>query len=94
MTKIKKILALVLSICILSTVGIVSVGAATADEEDAVAANGGITVHYYSENGAPNIYYWNSLHSYATPRPVVKSVYRLFRSYFTKITKLFETYVL
>ena len=61
MTQFKKILALVLAVCVLCAAGVVSVSAAVADEEGEAVAAGGITIHYYSENGAPNIYYWNSL---------------------------------
>lgn len=61
MAHFKKILAAVLVVCILCTVGIVAFSAAEVDEEDAAAASTGITVHYYCENGTPTIYYWNSL---------------------------------
>ena len=60
MTKVKKLIALMLVVCIAATVGIVSVSAATVDEDESVQADyNGIKVHVYSEDGAPNIYYWN-----------------------------------
>ena len=62
MTKMKKIIALLLVICLTVAIGAVSVSAATVDEDTAVQANyNGVKVHVYSESGAPNIYYWNSL---------------------------------
>ena len=62
MAKFKKLLALVLSICLICAVGIVSVSAANADKNaDVSAAFDGIKVHYYCEDGTPTIYYWNSL---------------------------------
>ncbi len=61
MAKIKKILALILAVCVVCTVGIVSVSAAKTDDDSNTAASSNITVHYYSEEGAPTIYYWNSL---------------------------------
>ena len=61
MAKFKKLLALVLSICLICAVGIVSVSAANADKNaDVSAAFDGIKVHYYCEDGTPTIYYWNS----------------------------------
>ena len=60
MAQFKKILALILTICVVCSVGILSVGAATAEEDNEVAASS-ITVHYYCEDGTPSIYYWNSL---------------------------------
>lgn len=62
MTKYKKIIALILSVCVVLTVGIFSASAATAEDDDSkTAASSGIKVHYYCEKGAPTIYYWNSL---------------------------------
>ncbi len=61
MAQFKKILALILAICVVCSIGILSVGAATAEDDNAVAASSGITVHYYCEDGTPSIYYWNSL---------------------------------
>lgn len=62
MTKVKKLIALMLVVCIAATVGIVSASAATVDDNESVQADfDGIKVHVYSEDGAPNIYYWNSL---------------------------------
>lgn len=61
MTKIKKIIALILSVCVVCTIGVFSVSAAVENEDNDTAASGGIKVHYYCENGAPTIYYWNSL---------------------------------
>lgn len=61
MTKIKKIIALILSVCVVCTIGVFSVSAAVVDEDNAKAASGGIKVHYYCEDGVPSIYYWNSL---------------------------------
>ncbi len=60
MAKFKKILALVLSVCVLCTVGVLAVTAAPVDA-DAETGAAGIIVHYYCENGTPTIYYWNSL---------------------------------
>ncbi len=50
MAHFKKILALLLAVCFILTVGVVAVSAAEGDAEDEVAA-GGITVHYYCEDG-------------------------------------------
>ena len=61
MTKIKKIVALVLCVCVVLAVGIFSASAATTDDGNDTAASSGIKVHYYCEDGAPSIYYWNSL---------------------------------
>ena len=63
MSKFKKILALVLALCVICTVGIISVSSAEVDKEtdSEISATTGITVHYYCENGTPKIYYWNSL---------------------------------
>ena len=60
MSHFKKILALLLAVCLLCTVGVVAVSAVEADAEEQVA-EAGITVHYYSPDGTPTIYYWNSL---------------------------------
>ncbi len=50
----KKIAAVILAVIMVASLAIVTTSAAD---------NGstGITVHYYCEEGAPNIYYWNSL---------------------------------
>lgn len=61
MTKIKKIVALVLCVCVVLAVGIFSASAATTDDDNDTAASSGIKVHYYCEDGVPSIYYWNSL---------------------------------
>ena len=61
MAKMKKILALILSICVVCTVSIVSVSAAKIENDSDTSASGTITVHYYCEDGTPTIYYWNSL---------------------------------
>ena len=64
MAQFKKVLAIILAVCVLFTVAVVAVSAVdvTGEEEaaDPVGA-GGITVHYYCENGTPSIYWWNSL---------------------------------
>lgn len=60
MAHFKKVLALLLAVCIICTVGVVAASAVEVDAEEEVAA-GGITVHYYCESGTPTIYYWNSL---------------------------------
>ena len=50
MTKMKKIIALLLVICLTVAIGAVSVSAATVDENAAVAADyNGVKVHVYSE---------------------------------------------
>lgn len=63
MAHFKKILALLLTVCLVLTVGVIAVTAAEADVEDEQVGAGGITVHYYSEGGTPSVYYWNSLPS-------------------------------
>ncbi len=61
MAKFKKILALILAVCVVCTVAVMSTSAATVDNDSNTSASSGIKVHYYCENGAPTIYYWNSL---------------------------------
>ena len=63
MSKFKKILALVLTLCVVCTIGIISVNSAEVDQNEdlEVSASAGITLHYYCESGAPTIYYWNAL---------------------------------
>ncbi len=59
MTNFKKIVALLLTIALLASVGIMTAQAATTDSKDTAAATG-IIVHYKSDV-APYVYYWNSL---------------------------------
>ena len=62
MAHIKKVLALLLAACVFCTIGIFAVTAAETDDAgEEVGASVGITVHYICEDGAPSIYYWNSL---------------------------------
>ena len=61
MVRLKRILAVALSICVLLTAGIIAVNAATVDEAEQAVGASGITVHYFCESGTPTIYYWNSL---------------------------------
>ena len=67
MTKIKKIVALMMVIALAVSIFAVGTVAASAADKDvkAVAAGeseSGVTIHYKSENGdVPYIYYWNSL---------------------------------
>ena len=61
MAKIKKILALILTVCVVCSVAIISAGAAAAEVDSNTSASSGITVHYYCEEGTPSVYYWNSL---------------------------------
>ncbi len=61
MAKFKKILALILAVCVICTAGVIAVNAAENVAEDAEVGAGGITIHYYCESGTPTIYYWNSL---------------------------------
>ena len=67
MTKIKKIVALMMVIALAVSIFAVGTVAASAADKDvkAVAAGeseSGVTIHYKSENGdIPYIYYWNSL---------------------------------
>lgn len=94
MFKVKKLLALLLAACIVMTVGVVAASAAE-DDSDEVGA-GGITVHCYSEAGAPNIYYWNSLPqnittSYPGPKMTAEgdNFYKYTFNNVTKINMLF-----
>lgn len=61
MAKFKKILALILAVCVVCTVAVMSTSAATVDNDSNTSASSSIKVHYYCEDGAPTIYYWNSL---------------------------------
>ena len=65
MTNLKKICALVLTLMIIVTVGIVSVSAAEVDDNSAVAADatpGTITIHVRdNDTSQPYVYLWNSL---------------------------------
>ncbi len=99
MAHIKKVLAVLLAVCVLLTVGVVAATAAAVDvaeEEDASVGAGGITVHYYSESGTPNIYYWNSLPTnqvttYPGPKMTAESnnFYKYTFSSLTKVNMLF-----
>ena len=64
MKKLKKICALVLTLMIIATAGIVSVSAAQADDNSEVAATSAtsITIHVRDDDNAqPYVYLWNSL---------------------------------
>ena len=64
MAQFKRVLAIVLAVCMLVAVGVVVAGAVDVSEDDKAATPvgaGGITVHYYCESGTPTVYYWNSL---------------------------------
>lgn len=92
MAHFKKILALVLAVCVLATVGVVSVTAAAADKEAEPVSAGGITVHIYNEGGTPNIYYWNSLPTNITtnyPGPKMTSEGdNIYKYTFANVTKI------
>lgn len=61
MKKINKILAVLLTVLLIVTTGVVGVSAATTSEEISEADTTGITVHYKATTSSPKIYYWNSL---------------------------------
>ncbi len=61
MKSVKKLIAAVLVLVIVAGVAVFSVSAANVETSDTAASATGITVHYYCENAAPTIYYWNSL---------------------------------
>ena len=95
MAHFKKILALVLAVCVLVSVGVVSavtVNAAAAEKAGEAVSASGITVHIYSEEGAPNIYYWNSLPTNITttyPGPKMTAEINNFYKYtFPSVTKV------
>ena len=95
MAHFKKILALVLAVCVLVSVGVVSavtVNAAAAEKAGEPVSASGITVHIYSEEGAPNIYYWNSLPTNITttyPGPKMTAEINNFYKYtFPSVTKV------
>ncbi|MCD8026816.1 MAG: starch-binding protein [Clostridiales bacterium] len=92
MTKIKKLVALILAICVVCSIGLISASAATTDDDSEVAASSGITVHYYCEDGTPNIYYWNSLPQNITtdyPGPTMTSEGNNYYTYtFSNVTKI------
>ncbi len=97
MFKVKKLLALLLAACIVMTVGVVAASAAEDDSDE--VGTGGITVHCYSEAGAPNVYYWNSLPqnistSYPGPKMTAEgdNFYKYTFNNVTKINMLFFIY--
>ena len=59
MKRVNKILAVILAIAVVLGVAVVSASAVDTKKEKTAAS--GIKIHYYSESGQPNIYYWNSL---------------------------------
>ena len=62
MKKFSKVIAVLLSVIIILTTGVVCVSAASSNGETSEATAVGITVHYYTEGTAtPTVYYWNSL---------------------------------
>ena len=64
MAQFKRVLAIVLAVCMLMAVGVVAANAVDLSKEEEApepVGAGGITVHYYCESGTPTIYYWNSL---------------------------------
>ncbi len=95
----KKSLAIVLAVCMLIAVGVVAASAVNVSEGEQAAepvGDGGITVHYYCEQGTPTIYYWNSLPTNMVtnyPGPAMTSEgngkYRYSFSNVTKINMLF-----
>lgn len=95
----KKSLAIVLAVCMLIAVGVVAASAVNVGEGEQAAepvGDGGITVHYYCEQGTPTIYYWNSLPTNMVtnyPGPAMTSEgngkYRYSFSNVTKINMLF-----
>ncbi len=99
MAHLKKGLAIVLAVCMLIAVGVVAASAVNVSEGEQAAepvGDGGITVHYYCEQGTPTIYYWNSLPTNMVtnyPGPAMTSEgngkYRYSFSNVTKINMLF-----
>lgn len=62
MKKFTKVIAVILTVVMLLTTGVVCVSAASVNEETSETTTAGITVHYYTEGTAtPTVYYWNSL---------------------------------
>ncbi len=59
MKRVNKIMAVILAIAVVLGVAVVSASAVDTKKEKTAAT--GIKIHYYSESGQPNIYYWNSL---------------------------------
>jgi glycosidase len=96
MKNVKKILAIILALVIVVSVAAISSSAVSVSKEKTSAA--GITVHYYSQNGVPSIYYWNSLPTNIStnyPGPNMTNEgngwYRYTFSNLTKINVLFVT---
>lgn len=96
--KNQKLLALILSICVICTVSVMSVSAANTDDDNDTSASSTITVHYYCEEGTPTIYYWNSLpKNISTEYPGVKmtsegnNYYKYTFNDVTKINMMFVT---
>ncbi len=95
----KKIIAILLVFAVALSVAVVSVSAAKTDSNAQGAENtadssgaSGITIHYYTEKGTPNVYYWNSLPqniSTTYPGPAMISEGSNFYKYtFNNVTKI------
>lgn len=92
MAKMKKIIALILAVCVICTVGVFTTNAAEKSDDDSVSQSSSITVHYYCEEGTPSIYYWNSLPQNITtdyPGPKMNYEGNNYYSYtFNDVTKI------
>lgn len=67
----KKLVAILMVLTLAMSALVVSASAAQTDKESTGAT--GITVHYYTEKGTPNVYYWNALpENISTEYPGVK----------------------
>ena len=88
---------MILTVCVVCSVGIVSVSAANTETDSNVSASSGITVHYYCEEGTPSVYYWNSLPqniSTSYPGPTMTSEGDNYYKYtFNNVTKINMVFV-
>ncbi|MBQ5399366.1 MAG: starch-binding protein [Ruminococcus sp.] len=61
MKRARKLIAALLALAVVASVIAVTTSVSAAEVKKTKTSAGGITVHCYSEKGAPTIYYWNSL---------------------------------
>ena len=95
MAQFKKVLAIILAVCMICAVGIVAASAANVEkEEEEPVAAGGIVVHYYCESGTPTVYWWNSLptnitmSSYPGKAMISEGKNSLYKYTFANVTKI------